>query len=213
MDLEKAFNHAPHDTLWEVLQEYGVQGPQLSKILDSGTATRCYLFIFINRISRDSWGPEGIQFQHQSTYLIVAFCRWRCPFVLFYLGHLACTGVVCSSASVEIAWTRISTSKSKAMVFKWKREACHLWIKGEVIKYLGFAHKWGKCGTWDWQIDRCNGCSNVVNVPVFHRWSSIFSGFLIGEVFYANLTGRRPQGWPGNALGSYQRSRLEEVSG
>ncbi|KAI3358314.1 hypothetical protein L3Q82_014756 [Scortum barcoo] len=102
VDLEKAFDRVPRGILWGVLREYGVRGPLLRAVrslydrsrslvriagsksdlfpvhvgLRQGCPLSPVLFIiFMDRISRRSQGPEGVQFGEPQDFISAFCCR------------------------------------------------------------------------------------------------------------------------------------------
>ncbi|KAK3510349.1 hypothetical protein QTP70_004936 [Hemibagrus guttatus] len=157
VDLEKAFDRVPRGILWKVLWEYRVCGPLLRAVwslynrsrslvriascksdlfpvhvgLRQGCPLSPVLFIvFMDRISRRSQGPEGVQFgDHRISSLIfaddVVLLAPSSLDLQHALGHFA--------AECEAAGMRVSTSKLEAMVLDRKKVACTLQVGGEVL--------------------------------------------------------------------------------
>jgi len=140
VDFKRAYNHVPWGTLWGLLQEYGVMGPLLQAIqslyncnescvcilgsksdsVDVGLHQGCPLspilfVIFMDRISRCSWGKESVWFGDL-----------RIDVVLLVSTHQQALGWF--SAECEAAGMRVSTSKSEAMVPCQKKMDCSLWV-------------------------------------------------------------------------------------
>ncbi|KAK3557951.1 hypothetical protein QTP86_003867 [Hemibagrus guttatus] len=190
VDLEKAFDRVPRGILWEVLWEYGVRGPLLRAVrslynrsrslvciagcksdlfpvhvgLRQGCPLSPVLFIvFMDRISRRSQGPEGVQFgDHRISLLIfaddVVLLAPSSLDLQHALGHFA--------AECEAAGMRVSTSKSEAMVLDRKKVACTLQVGGEVPPQVEeFKYLWvlfTSEGRMDREIDRRIGAAAAV---------------------------------------------------
>ncbi|KAI3352435.1 hypothetical protein L3Q82_005389 [Scortum barcoo] len=116
--------------------------------LDSGRAallSPVLFIIFMDRISRRSQGPEGVQDLQRVLERFAAEC--------------------------EAAGMRISTSKSEAMVLDRKRVACPLRVGGEVLpqveefKYLGVLFT--SEGKMEREIDRQIGAASAVMRSVY----------------------------------------------
>uniref|UniRef100_A0A8C6KH39 Reverse transcriptase domain-containing protein n=1 Tax=Nothobranchius furzeri TaxID=105023 RepID=A0A8C6KH39_NOTFU len=187
VDLEKAYRRVPRGTLWETLQEYGVGGFLLRAIqslyqslvriagsksdlfpvrvgLRQGCPLSPVLFItFMDRISRCSRGVECVEFvgRRISSLLFaddVVLLASSSSDLQLLLGRFA--------AECEAAGMRISTSKSETMVLDWKRVACQLWVRREVLpqveefKYLGVLFT--SEGRRDREIDRRIGSASAV---------------------------------------------------
>lgn len=155
VDLEKAYGPVPRGRLWEVLWEYGVRGSLLRAIqslyaqskscvrvlgsksdsslvgvgLCQGCALSPILFVILmDRISRHSHGGEGLQFG-----------GLRIASLLFANDMVQLASLVCDlqhsldrfAAECEVAWMRISTSKSDALVLSRKLVDCLLQVENE----------------------------------------------------------------------------------
>ncbi|KAI3356985.1 hypothetical protein L3Q82_003620 [Scortum barcoo] len=197
VDLEKAFDRVPRGILWGVLHEYGVRGPLLravrslydrsrSLVRIAGSksdpvpstcwtpAEACPLspvlfIIFMDRISRRSQGPEGVQWfgNHRISSLLFADDVVLLASTSQDLQHV----LERFAAECEAAGMRISTSKSEAMVLDRKRVACPLRVGGEVLpqveefKYLGVLFT--SEGKMEREIDRRIGAASAVMRSVY----------------------------------------------
>uniref|UniRef100_A0A7N8Y8H8 Reverse transcriptase domain-containing protein n=1 Tax=Mastacembelus armatus TaxID=205130 RepID=A0A7N8Y8H8_9TELE len=185
VDLEKAFDRVPRDILWEVLQEYGVRGPLLRAIrslykrsrslvriagsksdlfpVHIGLRQGCplspvLLITFMDRISRCSQGPEGVQFgDHRISSLLfaddVVLLAPSSQDLQRALGQFA--------TECEAARMRISTSKSEAM-----KVACHLQARGEILPQVEEFKYLGVLFMSEGRTEPGIGSSNAVGVPV-----------------------------------------------
>ncbi|TWW64247.1 hypothetical protein D4764_03G0012550 [Takifugu flavidus] len=124
VDLEKAYDRVPRSTLWGVLREYGVEGPLIRAVQ--------------SLISRCSRGVEGVEFGRRkiSSLLFADDVVLLAPSnrdLQQMLGRFA--------TECEAAGTRISTSKSEAMVLARKKVECLLRVGEKVLpqveEYLG----------------------------------------------------------------------------
>ncbi|KAK3562947.1 hypothetical protein QTP86_011691, partial [Hemibagrus guttatus] len=128
VDLEKAFDHVPRGSLWEVLWEYGVRGPLLRAVRSLYNQSRSLVCI--------------------ASYDVVLLAP--SSLTQHALGRFA--------AECEAAVMRVSTSKSEAMVLDRKKVACTLQVGGEFLpqveefKYLGVLFT--SEGRMDREIDR-----------------------------------------------------------
>ncbi|KAK7896322.1 hypothetical protein WMY93_021647 [Mugilogobius chulae] len=190
VDLEKAFDRVPRGVLWGVLREYGVRGPLLRAVrslydrsrscvriagsksdlfpvhvgLRQGCPLSPVLFIvFMDRISRRSQGPEGVQFgDHRISSLLfaddVVLMASSNQDLQHALGRFA--------AECEAAEMKISSSKSEAMVLDRKKVLCPLQVGGESLpqveefKYLGVLFT--SEGRMEREIDRRIGAASAV---------------------------------------------------
>ncbi|KAK7916392.1 hypothetical protein WMY93_012153 [Mugilogobius chulae] len=190
VDLEKAFDRVPRGVLWGVLREYGVRGPLLRAVrslydrsrscvhiagsksdlfpVHAGLRQGCPLspvlfIVFMDRISRRSQGPEGVQFgDHRISSLLfaddVVLMASSNQDLQHALGRFA--------AECEAAEMKISSSKSEAMVLDRKKVLCPLQVGGESLpqveefKYLGVLFT--SEGRMEREIDRRIGAASAV---------------------------------------------------
>ncbi|TWW77032.1 R2DM Retrovirus-related Pol polyprotein from type II retrotransposable element [Takifugu flavidus] len=187
VDLEKAFDRVPRGVLWG---ENGVPGPLIWVVhslydrcqsfghitgsksnsfpvrvgLRQGCPLSPILFItFMDRISRCSHGVEGVWFGD----LRIESLLFADDVVL--LASSACDlqrSLDRFAAACKAAGRRISTSKSEAMVLNWKKVACLLRVKEDILpqveefKYLGVLFT--SEGRMEQEIDRRIAAASAV---------------------------------------------------
>lgn len=105
------------------------------------------------------------------------------------------------AAECEAAGLMISTSKSEAMVFIWKRVDCPLEVEllsqVQEFKYVGVVHKWGENGA---ETDRQIEAASVVVQTLY--WSVVVKKELNQKAtlsIYWIVYSSNPNLWPGNA--------------
>ncbi|KAI3357751.1 hypothetical protein L3Q82_016156 [Scortum barcoo] len=160
VDLEKAFDRVPKSwySVGSAPAEYGVRGPLLRAVRSLYDRSRSLV-----RIAGRAGGKSGLG----TTGFHLCFLLFADDVVLMASSGQDLQHVLERfAAECEAAGMRISTSKSKAMVFDRKRVACPLRVGGEVLpqveefKYLGVLFT--SEGKMEREIDRRIGAASAV---------------------------------------------------